>query len=88
MDILRQTFHIDQKMHRKFPHLLILIYRARIDAEKQYAEKKTQRSKITGVKIAWVEMKSNEYPLFYINDFLGNLRDSPVYGPLDMSHVI
>ena len=50
--------------------------------------KTDQNLKITGVKIAWVDMKSNEYPLFYINDFLGNLRDSPVYGPLDMSHVI
>ena len=33
--------------------------------EKRYAEKTTQKSKITGVKIAWVDMKSHEYPLFF-----------------------
>ena len=45
---------------------MILIYRARINAEKRYAEKTTQKMDFTGVEIAWVDMKSNEYPLFYI----------------------
>ena len=66
MDILRQTLDIYQKMRKKIPHLLIWIYRARINAEKRYAEKTTQKMDFTGVEIAWVDMKSNEYPLFYI----------------------
>ena len=63
---MRQTFHIYQKMRKKIPRLLILIYRARINAEKRYAEKTTQKMDFTGVEIALVDMKSNEYPLFFI----------------------
>ena len=55
-------------MRKKISHLLILIYRARINAEKRYAEKTTQKMDFTGVEIAWVDMKSNEYPLFYIRE--------------------
>ena len=60
MGIIGQIFHIDQKMRQKISHLLILIYRARIDAEKRYAEKMTQKIDFTGVEIAWVELKSNK----------------------------
>ena len=60
MGIIGQIFHIDQKMRQKISHLLILIYRARIDAEKRYAEKMTQKIDFTGVEIAWVEWKSNK----------------------------
>ena len=59
---MRQTFHIYQKMRNKIPDILILIYRARINAEKRYPEKTTQKMDLTGV-----DMKSNEYPLFYIS---------------------
>ena len=66
MHILSQTLDIDQKMRKKISHLLILIYRARLDAEKSNGQKTGQKMDFTGVEIAWVDMKSNEYPLFYI----------------------
>jgi len=39
-------------MRKKIPHLSILIYKARINAEKRYAEKTTQKIDFTGVEIA------------------------------------
>ena len=63
---MSQTLDIDQKMRKKISHLLILIYRARLDAEKINGQKTGQKMDFTGVEIAWVDMKSNEYPLFYI----------------------
>ena len=58
------------------PHHLILIYRARINAKNRYAEKMNQRMDLTGVEIASVEMKSNEYPLFYKIDESGLIKNS------------
>jgi len=69
--MIRQSFRIYQKMHKKIPHILILILRARINAEKRYAEKKSHKMDLTGVEIAWVDVKSNKYPFFihvYKND--------------------
>lgn len=63
---MSQTFHIYQTMRKKIPHLLILILWARSDAVKSYAEKTAQKIDFTGVKIAWVKVKSNKYPFFYI----------------------
>ena len=48
-------------MCRKIPHLLILIYRARVNVEKRYAEKTTQKMDFTGVEIAQVDVKSYKY---------------------------
>ena len=59
-----QTLDKDQKMHKKISHLLILILRARLDAEKSNSQKTGQKMDFTGVEIAWVDMKSNEYPFF------------------------
>ena len=36
------------------------------DAEKRYERKTVEKMDFTGVEIAWVDMKSNEYPVFYI----------------------
>ena len=56
-----QTLDKDQKMRKKISHLLILILRARLDAEKSNSQKTGQKMDFTGVEIAWVDMKSNEY---------------------------
>ena len=56
---MRQTFNVYQKMRKQIPHLLILIYRVRINAEKRYAENTTQKIDFTGVEITWVDVKSN-----------------------------
>ena len=60
MDINRQAFKIDQKMHKKIPHLLTLISWAPLDAEKSYIRKIVQKIDLTGVEIMWVELKSNK----------------------------
>ena len=60
MGILGQTCVIYQKMRKKIPHLSILIYKARINAEKRYAEKTDQKIGFKGVEIAWFELKSNK----------------------------
>ena len=43
-------------MRKKISNILILILRGRIDAEKRYVEKTTQKNDFTGVEIAWVEL--------------------------------
>ena len=43
-------------MRKKISHLLILIYRARLDAEKSNGQKNGQKMDFTGVEIAWVDM--------------------------------
>ena len=37
---------------------------ARLNAEKSYGQKTDQKMDFTGVEMAWVDMKSNEYPFF------------------------
>ena len=37
---------------------------ARLNAEKSYGQKTGQKIDFTGVEIAWVDMKSNEYHFF------------------------
>ena len=64
MHILPQTLDNDQKMRKKISHLLILILRARLDAEKSNSQKTGQKMDFTGVKIAWVDIKFIEYPYF------------------------
>ena len=54
------NFSHRSKDAQKIPYLLILIHRARIDAEKHYAEKTTQKIDFTGVKISWVDLKSKK----------------------------
>ena len=53
---------VDQKMHIKISYLLILIIWTLLNAEQFYEPKMD----FTGVEIAWVDIKSNKYPLFHM----------------------
>ena len=48
----------------KICNILIPNLWARLNAEKNYDQKTGQKMDFTGVEIAWVKMKSNQYPFF------------------------
>ena len=45
-------------------NILIPSLWARLNAEKSYGQKTSQKIDFTGVEIVWVDMKSNEYRFF------------------------
>ena len=55
---LQKSFEMIPNSRKKILHLLIPILRAPFDAEKRYERKTVQNMDFTGVKIAWVELKS------------------------------
>ena len=55
-----------QKMRKKYPHLLIPMSSQRLTGENGFEGKNSQKMEVTGVKIARVDVKSNEHPLFHI----------------------
>ena len=62
---MRQTFHIlvdAQENSTSFDTHDI----SAAERGKTLLREKLVKNEFTGVKIAWVDMKSNEYPLFYI----------------------
>ena len=56
-----QTFHVYQKMRKKIPHLLIPMSSLEAVGEIWFLMKTRPKMKITGVEIAWVKAKSNNY---------------------------
>ena len=51
---------MDKKMRKKISHLLMPMTFPRLDAEKSFILKNTQKFDLTWVEIAWVELKSNK----------------------------
>ena len=64
MGILEQICDQDQKMHEEILHLLVQVSWQWGTVGKTNEWKTSQKLKITGVKIAWVDVKSNKYPQF------------------------
>ena len=67
VDIVRQLFDKIFRIPYQISHLVIPILGAPVNAEKSYEWKTVQKMGFTGVKIAWVDVKSNKYPQFRIS---------------------
>ena len=63
--MMRQTSH-ESKDAQENPHLLIPMSSHGITGENDLVCKIDQKIEITGVTIAWVDVKSTKYPLFHI----------------------